>query len=362
MKLNKERVWLGDRSYDIIIGVGVIGQAGLRIKNLGKTAMLVSNRRVFGLYGKALDDSLTRSGIGVNKILLPDGERYKTLATVEKIYDRLVAARFGRDAVVVALGGGVIGDIAGFAAATYMRGVKVVHIPTTLLSQVDSSVGGKTGVNHPKGKNLIGAFYQPSLVMADVGALATLPKKEVLCGVAEIVKYGCIASKRFFRFLEGNMEKLVALEPAVVAHAVKTSCAIKADIVAADEKESGIRAILNFGHTVGHAIEAVTRYRRYRHGYAVAMGMRAAAELSRIKGSLSEKDIGRIKQLLNTAGLPVVIPKDIGARPLLAAMRYDKKVAKGAIRFALMDSLGSCRIAGDIKDREIIKAIEESRR
>ena len=363
MKVSVERVNLSDCSYDIVIGSEVIGRkVGDRVKRLTDSVLIVSNRKVFGLYGDVLTESLNKAGITWEKALLPDGERYKNIGAVEKIHDKLVAGRYDRGAAVIALGGGVIGDIAGFAAATYMRGVRIIQIPTTLLAQVDSSVGGKTGVNHPKGKNLVGSFYQPSLVVADSDTLKTLPRDEILCGVAEVVKYGCVASAKFFRFLERDIEKLVALEPQVLHKAVQTSCKIKADVVATDEKEAGVRATLNFGHTVGHAIEAVTGYKRYRHGYAVSIGMRAAAELSRIKGRLSEAEVDRISDLLQRAGLPTVIPGDIGLKAMLSAMSHDKKVSRGDIRFALLDKIGACYITGDVEKSEIREAIARSRK
>jgi len=358
----KERVELGPRSYDIVIGEDILrARAGRFIKALGPSVLVVSNRRVFGLYGGRLAESLKAAGVSFKTALLPDGERYKNMAAVEKIHDRLVAGRYDRGAVVIALGGGVIGDIAGFAAATYMRGVRVVQAPTTLLSQVDSSVGGKTGVNHPKGKNLIGAFHQPSLVLADVKTLSTLPKEEILGGVAEVIKYGCIASARFFGFLEGNIEKLLKLEPKATARVVKTSCRIKADVVAGDEREAGRRAILNFGHTVGHAIEAVTGYKKYRHGYAVAMGIIAAANLSNMKGTLKAKDVDRIAELVARAGLPASIPRALDESALVRAMEHDKKVVSGSIRFALLQGIGSCGVRDDVTRSEIREALRRSR-
>lgn len=356
----KERVDLGSRSYDIVIGPGVLERAGGLIGAMGRSALVVSNRRVFGLYGGRLAESLEAAGVRWSKLLLPDGERHKTMASVGKIHDRLIAGRYDRDVIVVALGGGVIGDIAGFAAATYMRGVRVVQAPTTLLAQVDSSVGGKTGVNHPRGKNLIGAFHQPSLVLADIATLSSLPGEETLGGVAEVIKYGCIASAGFFRFLERNMDDLVGLEPRVTTKVVKTSCRIKADVVAEDEREAGRRAILNFGHTVGHAIEAVTGYRKYRHGYAVAMGMRAAAELSNMKGTLRTRDVSRIAELIKRSGLPSSIPRSIKADALIRAMEHDKKVKAGAIRFVLLDGIGKCGIRDDVTRSEIREALRRS--
>lgn len=359
--VKKERVRLGPRSYDILIGPGVLARLGERVARLSGRALVVSNRRVYGLYGARALAGLDEAGVRREILLLPDGEKSKNMAAVAKIHDRLTSGRYDRDSVVVALGGGVIGDVAGFAAATYMRGVKVAQAPTTLLAQVDSSVGGKTGVNHPKGKNLIGAFHQPSVVLADVSALRTLPKEEILCGVAEVIKYGCIASARFFGFLERNIGKLAGLEPGVTAEAVRTSCRIKAAVVSEDEREAGRRAVLNFGHTVGHAVEAVTKYRKYRHGYAVAIGMVAAAELSELKGTLKRKDVVRIRELIEKAGLPSAPPKTVTDGDIMKAMEHDKKVKAGAIRFALLSGVGRCEIRGDVDRKEIREALRRSR-
>ncbi|VAX25081.1 3-dehydroquinate synthase [hydrothermal vent metagenome] len=334
--------------------------AGSRIKKIGDTALVVSNRRVFGLYGERLGDTLSEAGVDWRAALLPDGERSKTMASVEKLHNRLVDGKYDRDAMIIALGGGVIGDTAGFAAATYMRGIKIIQAPTTLLSQVDSSVGGKTGVNHPRGKNLIGAFHQPSLVLADISALKSLPAIEILGGIAEVIKYGCIASARFFRFLEENVSALAALKADVTTQAVKMSCRIKAKVVSEDEFETGRRAILNFGHTAGHAIEAVTGYKRFGHGYAVAMGMRVAAELSYIKGALKEKELERIKNIIKKTGLPAKIPHTIKKEALVNAMAHDKKVKKSAIRFVLLDGIGGADLRNDITRNEILDALKRS--
>ncbi len=357
----KERVRLGSRSYDIFIGPDVLTGAGGAIVRISKRALVVTNRRGYGLYGQKLAQGLDKVGVRWEALLLPDGERYKNMAAVERIHDRLIKGRYDRDTVIVAFGGGVTGDIAGFSAATYMRGIKLAQAPTTLLSQVDSSVGGKTGVNHPRGKNLIGAFYQPGVVLADISALQTLPDKEIRCGVAEVIKYGLIASARFFKFLEGAIEALTALEPGVTLKVVQRSCRIKADVVAEDEKESGKRAILNFGHTVGHAIEAVTGYRRYRHGYAVAMGMVTASILSEMKGGLKAGDVEAITSLISRAGLPVAIPKAISDKELYKAMKHDKKAKAGSIRFALLDTIGHCEINSDVSEKEICEALRRSR-
>lgn len=359
----KERVGLGDRSYDIVIGGGLLGdKAGRLIAKLGGRALVVSNRRVYSLYGGKLTEGLEKAGVKWSKTLLPDGEKSKTMKSVGALHDALVDGKYDRDSLVIALGGGVIGDAAGFAAATYMRGVRFAQVPTTLLAQVDSSVGGKTGVNHPKGKNLIGSFHQPSLVIADVDTLATLPKKEVLGGVAEIVKYGCIADSKFFGWLEKNMESLINLDPDVTARAVGVSCRIKARVVESDERETGLRAILNFGHTVGHAVEAVTGYTRYIHGHAVAIGMATAAELSAIKGTLSEKDRDRVAGLIRSSGLPVTLPKDIGLSAIIGAMEMDKKAKSGSIRFVLLHGIGDCQMHADVTREEIAEALMRNRR
>lgn len=359
----KERVGLGDRSYDIVIGGGLLGEkAGRLIGKLGGRALVVSNRAVYSLYGGRLAEGLEKAGVKWSKTLLPDGEKSKTMKSVGALHDALVDGRYDRDALVIALGGGVIGDVAGFASATYMRGVRFAQVPTTLLAQVDSSVGGKTGVNHPKGKNLIGAFHQPSLVIADVDTLATLSKKEVLGGVAEVIKYGCIADSKFFVWLEKNMEGLVNLDPDVTARAVGVSCRIKARVVESDEREMGLRAILNFGHTVGHAVEAVTGYTRYIHGHAVAIGMSAAVELSAIKGTLPEKERDRVTGLIRRSGLPVTLPKEISSRELMRAMEMDKKAKSGSVRFVLLHGIGDCRIHADVTRGQIAEALMRIRR
>ena len=359
----KERVGLGERSYDILIGSGLLGEkAGRLIGELGCKVLVVSNRRVYSLYGGRLADGLEKAGVKWSHTLLPDGEKNKTMKSVGALHDALVDGKYDRDSLVIALGGGVIGDVAGFAAATYMRGVRFAQVPTTLLAQVDSSVGGKTGVNHPKGKNLIGAFHQPSLVIADVDTLATLPKKEVLGGVAEVIKYGLIADSKFFGWLEKNMEALVNLDPGVTAKAVGVSCRIKARVVESDERETGLRAMLNFGHTVGHAVEAVTGYTRYIHGHAVAIGMAAEAELSAIKGALSGKGRDAAIGLIRKAGLPVTLPDDISSQELISAMGMDKKAKSGSIRFILLHGVGDCRIHADVTRGQIAEALMKIRR
>ncbi len=355
------RVALGERSYDVVVGSGIIGkESGGRIAGFKCRALVVTNRKVYNLFGRAFCKSLDEGGVSYKKIFLPDGEKYKTIDTVGKIHDKLVQERFDRNDLIVALGGGVVGDIAGFAAATYMRGIKVVQVATTLLSQVDSSVGGKTGVNHPGGKNLIGSFHQPSLTLLDVEALNTLPLDEILCGVAEVIKYGLIESKQFFGVLEKRISDLVDLDPKVTADVVKRCCRIKAKVVADDEKETGRRAILNFGHTVGHAIESVTRYGKYKHGYAVAIGMVVAARLSCIKGTLPEDGVQRVTAILKKAGLPYKVPTGVDHSLLIKAMEHDKKAKGRTIRFALLDGIGKCVAPVDVTKDEIREALKSS--
>jgi len=354
-------VELGSRSYEIWIGAGALEKAGALIARSGKRTLVVTNRRVERLHGGRLYESLEKVSVQWRKIILPEGEEHKNMASVARVHDALIRGGYDRGCVVTGFGGGVTGDIAGFAAATYMRGVKVAQIPTTLLAQVDSSVGGKTGVNHPVGKNMIGSFHQPCLVVADISALTTLPRVEVLCGVAEVIKYGAIASAGFFSFLERNMEQLLRMEPKVVERAVRTSCKIKAQVVEKDELEAGRRAILNFGHTVGHSIEAVTGYKTFKHGHAVAIGMSVAATLSWMKGGLAKKDEERITRLIRQAGLPAVIPAGLSTKSLLKAMESDKKVKAGKIRFALLSGIGESGIRDDVTLGEIREAIELNR-
>ena len=339
-------VRLGARSYPIVIGSGLL-DGGFDLSDYaGGDCLVVSNETVAPLY---LDRLLP--GLGdrkVDSIALPDGEAYKTVPTLQRILDTLVEARAGRDTTVVALGGGVVGDVAGFAAACYMRGVGFVQVPTTLLAQVDSSVGGKTGVNHDKGKNLIGAFHQPRIVLIDTDTLHTLPDRELKAGLAEVIKYGAICDAGFFAWLEDNVAALLARDAGVLAHAIRRSCELKAEVVAADEREAGRRAILNFGHTFGHAIERCLGYGEWLHGEAVAAGMIMAARLS----GLEPADVERLRALVAAAGLPTD-PPAIGASDWLAAMGMDKKVRGGRLRFVLLDAIGSCRVTSDYDARRL---------
>jgi 3-dehydroquinate synthase len=341
-------VELGARAYPILIGGGLLADAALLDARVpARDVILVSNTTVAPLYAQAVTRGL--SGRRIVECILPDGEVFKTLPNVSRILDVLVANRFGRDACVMALGGGVVGDIAGFAAATYQRGVEFIQIPTTLLAQVDSSVGGKTGVNHPGGKNLIGAFHQPSAVFADLDTLATLPPRELRAGLAEVVKYALLGDAAFFAWLENHVEALLARDAAAVTHVIKTCCSMKAAIVGRDEREQGERALLNLGHTFGHAIEAATGYGEWLHGEAVAAGLLMAASMSRRCGWLTEEALQRIRTLLERLGL-ARDARGISAATALEHMRIDKKVKAGRIRLVLLRGVGNAFIAGDYAD------------
>jgi 3-dehydroquinate synthase len=340
-------VELGDRSYPIHIGQGLIDRAELIMPHLRrKQVAVVSNTTVAPLYLEKLAAPLRAQGVAVLPVVLPDGEQYKNAETLNMIYDALLASRCERSTTLIALGGGVVGDMTGYAAATYLRGVPFIQIPTTLLSQVDSSVGGKTGINHPLGKNMIGAFYQPQLVLADTDALNTLPDRELSAGLAEVIKYGLIRDARFLEWLEANMAVLAARDPSALSYAIHRSCTCKAGIVAADERESGERALLNLGHTFGHAIENGMGYGVWLHGEAVAAGTMMAADLSRRMGWLSLADVERIERLFKAAGLPTT-PPDLGAARYLDLMGLDKKVADGVIRLILLRAIGAAVMTSD---------------
>lgn len=322
--------------------------AEVRKRVTGSRVLVVINPTVRGLWGRGAERSLAEAGLAVHWAEIPDGEEHKTLNTAARLYDRAFEAGLDRNCAVVALGGGVVGDIAGFVAATYLRGVPLVQVPTTLLAQVDSSVGGKVGVNHPQGKNIIGAFYQPVLVLADVGTLRTLPGRELRAGIAEVIKYGVIYDAAFFGWLEENLERLLEGDPEALTYAVEMSCRIKARVVEADETEQGLRQILNYGHTFGHALEALTGYRVYVHGEAVAVGMVAAAKLSVLIGLLDEDAYGRIEQLVRRAGLPADIPADLSFESVLASMERDKKARDGRITFVLPEAIGRVGFYPDV--------------
>ncbi|HEV8341169.1 MAG TPA: 3-dehydroquinate synthase [Candidatus Binatia bacterium] len=336
---------LGDRSYPIHVGEKLLPHIGEFLQQVGCRGKvgIVTNPTVAALYLGPVQEGLSHSGFKVTSILLPDGEEHKNLSALSTIYDRLIADRFERDAFIIALGGGVIGDMAGFAAATLLRGISYVQVPTTLLAQVDSSIGGKTGVNHQGGKNLIGAFYQPRLVVVDLEALRTLPRREFVSGLAEVIKCGIIADPELFALLEREMERLLTLEGKLLEQIVAASCAIKARIVEKDEHEADLRSVLNFGHTVGHALEAATRYGRFLHGEAVAIGMVCAASISVNQGACAKESFKRIRQLIAAAELPVRLPSDIRLPDIIKNMEVDKKSAGGRIKFVLCEGIGKTR-------------------
>jgi len=336
---------LGARSYPILIGSGLIDQSAVLAQAVAaRDVIVVTNETVGPLYLAALRRGLEDKRLG--SVVLADGEAYKTLDSLSQVLDAMVAQRLNRDACVVALGGGVVGDIAGFAAACYQRGVDFVQVPTTLLAQVDSSVGGKTGVNHPGGKNLVGAFHQPRAVVTDLATLATLPVRELRAGLAEVVKYGLIDSVEFLDWIERNVGLLLALDPDALAVAVRRCCEIKARIVGADEREHGQRALLNLGHTFGHAIENALGYGEWLHGEAVGVGMLLAADLSSRLGWIPPSDVERVRDLLEAIGLPTRAPA-IGVQRALELMGMDKKVMAGRIRLVLLRKLGEAAVIGD---------------
>ena len=341
------KVELADRSYPIHIGKNLISDASLILPYLKrKHVAIVTNTTVAPLYLEQLSQSLQAAGVTVIAIILPDGEAYKNSTTLNTIYDTLLQNRCERSTTLIALGGGVIGDLTGYAAATYLRGVPFIQIPTTLLSQVDSSVGGKTGINHPLGKNMIGAFYQPQLVLADIDTLQTLPAREFAAGMAEVIKYGLIRDAEFFDWLELNMASLMQLDEDTLSYAIFRSCQNKADVVAKDEHEQGDRALLNLGHTFGHAIENAMGYGVWLHGEAVAAGSMMAADLSRRMGWLSESEVTRIQNSFVAANLPVTAPK-LGVDRYLDLMGLDKKVENGKIRLILQQGIGKSVITSD---------------
>ena len=342
------RMELGDRGYPIHIGAGLLARADLITERLRKKKVaIITNTTVAPLYLAQLQRVLESRGVAVVPITLPDGEAHKNWETLNRIFDALLEHRCERGTTLIALGGGVVGDLAGFAAAAFLRGVPYIQVPTTLLAQVDSSVGGKTAINHPLGKNMIGAFYQPRAVIADTDTLATLPGRELAAGLAEVIKYGLIRDPVLFEWLEKNMARLVKREAEPLAHAIERSCTIKAEIVAQDEREEGVRALLNLGHTFGHAIEAGMGYGTWLHGEAVAAGMVLAARLSQRLGLIAAQDVARVSALLALAGLPVAAP-DFGLERYLELMGHDKKVEGGRIRFILMKRIGEAYVSDEV--------------
>ena len=351
-------VALGERSYPIHIGCGLLDHAELVLPHLKqKKVLIVSNTTVAPLYLDRLRSTLENAGISVIAVILPDGEKYKNWNTLNLIFDALLSAHCERGTTLVALGGGVVGDMGGFAASCYQRGMPFIQVPTTLLSLVDSSVGGKTAINHPLGKNMIGAFYQPQLVLADISTLDTLPDRELKAGLAEVIKYGLIRDPEFFVWLENNLERLLARDKEALAYAVHRSCANKAEVVAADERENGERALLNLGHTFGHAIETGIGYGEWLHGEAIAAGTLIAAELSRRLGWIDADAVMRIERLFRRAGLPVQGPS-MGAARYLELMRHDKKVQDGKLRLVLIKGIGKAVVSDEASEAAILAAIE----
>lgn len=351
-------VGLADRSYPIYIDSGLLDRVELLLPMLpGRRVVIISNTVVAPIYLDGLRGALEKHGVKCETIVLPDGEIYKNSESINSIYDALLAMRSERSTPLIALGGGVIGDMVGFAAATYLRGVPFIQIPTTLLSQVDSSVGGKTGINHPLGKNMIGAFYQPLLVLADSRTLDTLPDKELRAGLAEVIKYGLIRDIQFLEWLETNIEKLLNRDKEALHYAIARSCQNKAEVVGKDERESGERALLNLGHTFGHAIESGMGYGVWLHGEAVAAGTIMAADLSQRMGWLNVHDVARVRKLFVRADLPVASPK-LGAQQYLQHMGLDKKVADGKIRFVLLKALGHAVMTSDVPQALLEQTLE----
>lgn len=347
-------VELGERSYPIHIGAGLLDDAALLKPHIGgRQVCIVTNTTVASLYLEPLREAL--AGYQLLEVVLPDGEQYKNLSELNLVFDALLAARHNRSTTLIALGGGVVGDMTGFAAACYQRGVAFIQIPTTLLAQVDSSVGGKTGVNHPLGKNMIGAFYQPRCVLADTRVLRSLPDREFAAGIAEIVKYGLICDADFYTWLQREMDGLLARDPALLTEAIYRSCADKAQVVAADEREGGVRAILNLGHTFGHAIETAQGYGTWLHGEAVAAGMVMAADLSARLGWLPASAVDNLRALLERAGLPVAPPPGMAVGQFLDLMAVDKKVQDGQLRLVLLRAIGTAVVTADVP-LDILKA------
>lgn len=362
--MNTLRIELGDRGYDIRIGDGVLDKAGEYIAGAckGRSAAIVTNPRIGELYAARVVKSLEDAGFSVEVISVPAGERYKTLHTVSAIYEKVLDQRLDRGSILIGLGGGIVGDMTGFAAATFMRGIDFVQIPTSLLAQVDASIGGKTGVNLSRGKNLVGAFHQPKIVLADTRVLDTLPRREFRAGLAEIIKHGIIRDVDYFDFLEHNLPAILRLDPAALAQTIKRSCEIKAAVVREDEREAGLRRILNFGHTAGHAVERLTKYRKYKHGEAVAIGMLAAVLVARELGTAESALVDRVSQVIRRAELPCALPVEIEPQDIVTAMGFDKKVTHGRLHVVLANSIGQSFVADDISPETWLKALEAQKR
>lgn len=363
MELDTVRVELGERSYDILIGRGALSVLGERIRRVSGASrvMVVSNPTVFGLYGARVLENLEGSGFSVSCHCIPDGEEYKSLATASGAYETMVSAGLDRESLVVSLGGGVVGDLAGFVAATYMRGIPFVQVPTTLLSQVDASVGGKVGVNLPSGKNLVGAFHQPLLVISDTEVLGTLERRDLVAGFAEVIKHAVLSDRDFFGYIEENRSKILALDEESLSRVVGRCCGIKAGVVAQDERERGVRALLNYGHTVGHAVESLAGYGEYRHGEAVAIGMVCAARIARRLGRCGGEDTLRQLRLIEASGLPSTAP-GLSADAIIGMLARDKKVSHGKVRFVLAGRIGEAFITTDVPEAVLREVLEEMAR
>ncbi|MGD1018587.1 MAG: 3-dehydroquinate synthase [Verrucomicrobiia bacterium] len=357
------RVDLGERGYDILIGSGLLSQAAehLRPLKLGKRGVIITDTNVEPRYAGIVRDGLGKSGITVEVLSVPAGEASKSLRQANRLFEKLPSLGLDRQSFVIALGGGVVGDVAGFVAASYLRGLALVQMPTSLLAQVDSSVGGKVGVNLPQGKNLVGAFYQPRLVLADTDTLATLPARELRSGFAEVIKHGTIRDAAFFEWLEQNYKQVLALHPEAVARVVRRCCEIKAEVVSADERESGLRAMLNFGHTLGHAMEALSEYVGLLHGEAISMGMCCGVRLSMKRAGLSEKEAKRVSDLLAASGLPTRLGGSFKVEQLLAAAHLDKKARNGKLRFVLLKRLGEAVLSDTVTDADLAEAVDVCR-
>ena len=356
--MKKLRIDLADRSYDILIGRNLLPHVGEHLVHPKQTrrVLVVTNPVINKLYGAVLSEGLQSAGLKVEYTEIPEGEAHKTLQDAQTVYDHLIENQYDRNTLLVALGGGVIGDLTGFIAATFLRGVPYIQIPTTLLSQVDSSVGGKTAVNHPQGKNLIGAFYQPQRVVIDLDSLKSLPSEEFRAGMAEVIKYGIIEDPELFAFLEKNSEKILAQETQCLETIIETSCAIKARVVERDERESNYRMVLNFGHTIGHAVEALTHYSQFKHGEAIAIGMIYAARLSCQLGQCSQETVQRIESLVKQYGLPTRLP-DFSAEQYIQTMYRDKKAHDKNIRFILVKDMGRVEIVDRVAEADIQKVL-----
>jgi 3-dehydroquinate synthase len=353
--------------YPVFVGYGVLNKLGEKMKKaaLSGTATIISDENVFSLYGSKVEEILKDSGFAVGSFVVPPGEETKNIDYTSRIYDFLVAHRMERDDIIIALGGGMVGDLAGFVAATFLRGVPWIQVPTSLIAMVDASIGGKVGINHPEGKNLIGAFYQPDLVLADPQTLTTLPQRELTSGWAEVVKHGLILDKEYFQFLESSVNRLTKLEPEMITQAIARSAAIKAQVVSQDEKErEGKRTILNYGHTIAHGLEAATQYKRFLHGEAVAIGMMGAAKLSQRLGLLPSAAVERQQALLEKFGLPTSLRAErsklkLSLALITRAMELDKKVKGKAIRWVLLQDIGKAVVRSDVPQQDVLAVLQE---